>query len=203
MPTASRLVPSTLLGLAGFYQLTVEQYRKMIAAGVFIECEPVELLEGYLVNSPRPLSPLAAATRSLVHKTLLTAEPPGWLFFPLGALTLADSEPEPDFSIVRGDERTYSTRFPSPGEIGLVGEVSESSLQFDRTEKGRIYARAGIPVYWVVNVVDKQIEVYSDPDTAANPPAYRTRADYTPGDSVPITLDSQPVGSIPASELLP
>jgi Uma2 family endonuclease len=203
MPTPSRPVPTTLLSLTGFYQLTVEQYRKMIDAGVLVTGEPLELLEGYLVNSPRPLSPRAASIRTRVHYAFHDMELSGWSFFLLGALTLADSEPEPDFSIVRGDERTYSSRFPGPGEIGLVGEVSESSLQFDRIEKGRIYARAGIPAYWIVNVADKQIEVYSDPDTNANPPAYKTRTDYKPGDAVPITLDGRLAGTIPASELLP
>jgi Uma2 family endonuclease len=116
---------------------------------------------------------------------------------------LTDSEPEPDFSFVRGDERTYLTRFPGPGEIGLVGEVSDSSLQFDRTEKGRIYARAGIPVYWIINVADRQIEVYTNPDTTANPPAYTTRTDYKPGDTVPITLDGNAAGTILTAELLP
>jgi Uma2 family endonuclease len=203
MPTASRPVPSTLLNMTGFYRLTVEQYHTMIRAGGFVESEPVELLEGYLVNSPRPNSPLVATARTLINSALFATTWSGWLYFPLGALTLTDSEPEPDFSIVRGDDRTYITRFPAPGEIGLVGEVSDSSLPFDRTDKGRIYARAGIPVYWVVNVVDRQIEVYSDPDPTANPPAYRARTDYRPGDTVPITLGGAVVGTIAAGDLLP
>lgn len=203
MPTASRPVPATLLNLPGFYRLTVEQYRKMIQVGVLIESDPVELLEGYLVNAPRPLSPRAATTRTLAINKLIHFERVGWPFFPLGALTLTDSEPEPDFSIVRGVDADYRVRFPGLGEIGLVGEVSESSLAFDRRDKGRIYARAGIPVYWIINVADQQIEVYSDPNSSANPPAYRTRTDYQPGDTLPITLDGQAAGTISVSELLP
>jgi Uma2 family endonuclease len=54
-----------------------------------------------------------------------------------------------------------------------------------RIEKGRVYARAGIPVYWIVNVADKRIEVYTNPDATANPPVYTTRTDYAPGTAVP------------------
>ena len=203
MPTPSRPVPTTLWNLAGFYRLTVGQYRKMIDAGVFSECEPVELLEGYLVNSPRPLTPRAATTRSRINKVFNNMRWEGWCYYPLSSLTLTESEPEPDFSIVRGVDEDYSERFPGLNDIGLVGEISESSLAFDRTEKGRVYARAGIPVYWIVNVADRQVEVYIDPDTAANPPAYRTRTDYKPGDTVPITLDGTQAGTIGVSELLP
>lgn len=203
MPTASRPVPDTLLKLKGFYRLSVDQYHAMIRAGVFVESEPVELLEGYLVDSPRPLSPRAAVARTRVHKALFRVEPAGWAFFPLGALTLSDSEPEPDFSIVRSNADSYRIRFPGPGEIGLVGEVSESSLAFDRSEKGRMYARAGIAVYWVVNVIDRQVEVYTDPDTTAEVPAYRTRTDYRPGQDVPVVLDSVAAATIPVSELVP
>ena len=65
------------------------------------------------------------------------------------------------------------------------------------------YARAGIPVYWVVNLIDARVEVYTDPDPAATPPEYRTRTDYAPGQSVPLALDGQLVASIPVDDLLP
>jgi Uma2 family endonuclease len=84
-----------------------------------------------------------------------------------------------------------------------VAEVADSSLHIDRHEKGRIYARAGIPVYWIVNVVDKQIEVYTDPDPTANPPAYRTRTDYKPGDQLPVTLHGKQAATIAVTEMLP
>lgn len=94
-------------------------------------------------------------------------------------------------------------RLPTAADIGLAIEIPDSTLAFDRRDKGRIYARAGVPVYWIVNLGDGQIEVYSDPAPAANPPAYRTRTDHKPIDAVPITLDGQPAGTIPAAELLP
>src|SRR5207248_1191302 len=83
---------------------------------------------------------------------------------------------------------SYDTRHPGPSDFGILIEVADSSLLTDRRDKGRIYARESIPVYWIVNLVDRQVEVYTDPDPAASPPAYRTRTDYRPGDAVPITF---------------
>ena len=85
----------------------------------------------------------------------------------------------------------------------MVVEFADASLEFDRVVKQRIYARAGIPEYWIVNVVETQLEVYTDPDATATPPAYRTRTDYTPGQSVPLVLDGQTVAGIPVADLLP
>ena len=82
----------------------------------------------------------------------------------------------------------------------MVVEVSDSTLDFDRRDKGRIYARAGIPVYWIVNVVDLQIEVFTNPDPAANAPAYTASAVYLPGQTVPLMLDRVAVATIPVDE---
>jgi Uma2 family endonuclease len=128
---------------------------------------------------------------------------PGWFLQVQGAIALGASEPEPDGALLRGDETTCDGRLPTATDIGLLIEISDSTLAFDRRDKGRIYARAGIPVYWIVNVADKQIEVYTDPDATAEPPAYRTRTDYKPGDQLPVTLDGNPAGTIAVSDLLP
>ena len=62
------------------------------------------------------------------------------------------------------------------------------------------YGRAGIPVYWIVNLRDSQVEVYTDPDPAGG---YRSRVDYRPGDDVPVVIDGQVVGRIAVTDLLP
>jgi Uma2 family endonuclease len=196
-------VPVSLGAGFGLYRFSVAKYRRMVETGILTEGEPVELLEGYLVNQPRPLSPLAATARSMITECFLAIRFDGRHYRAVTALALADSEPEPDFAVVVGDLKDYRQRFPGAGEVELVGEISESSLVFDRSEKGRIYARAGIPVYWVINVADRQVEVYSDPDPVANPPAYRVRTDYKLGDQLPITLDGTAGGTIPVSDLLP
>jgi Uma2 family endonuclease len=118
-------------------------------------------------------------------------------------ISLGIADPEPDGSVIRGGVADYDARDVVATDFGIVVEVSDSTLDMDRAAKGRLYARAGIPVYWIVNVAEGHVEAYSDPDAAANPPAYRTRTDYKPGDAVPITLDGNVVGAIPAAELLP
>ena len=82
-------------------------------------------------------------------------------------------------------------------------EVADSSLDEDRGWKKQIYAHARIPVYWIVNLVARQVEVYTDPTGPADQPDYRQRRDYGPTDEVPLVLDGQEVARIRVSELLP
>ncbi len=97
----------------------------------------------------------------------------------------------------------FDNRFPAAPDVGVVVEFADASLEFDRVVKQRVYARAGIPEYWIVNVVETQLEVYTDPDPAASSPAYRTQTNYAPGDSVPLVLDGTAVAAIPVADLLP
>jgi len=69
--------------------------------------------------------------------------------------------------------------------------------------KARIYARAGIPVYWVVNLVDRRVEVHTEPSGPADEPSYAAVRSYAPGDDVPLVLDGAQVATIPAADLLP
>lgn len=195
-------VPPSFLGRTLYPKVTVAEYHEMINNGVFSEGDPVELLDGYLVTKMSRNAPHDSAVRRLGNR-LPALLPAGWVSQGQCAITLPESEPEPDGAIMRGSEATFDHRKPEPSDLSVVIEVSDSSLLLDRREKGQIYARAGIPVYWVINVVDRQVEVYSDPDATANPPAYRARTDYHVGDQFPIALDGKVVGSIPVSELLP
>ena len=79
-------------------------------------------------------------------------------------MVLSDiSEPVPDLFVARGNETDYLERHPAASDILLVVEVSDSSLQSDRKKKAAIYARYGIPEYWIVNLTKRQIEVYREP----------------------------------------
>jgi Uma2 family endonuclease len=95
------------------------------------------------------------------------------------------------------------TRHPGPADFGIVIEVSNTTLDSDRTDKLAIYARARLPVYWIVNLIDMQIEVYEQPSGPTVSPDYATRNTYKPGDAVPLVLDGNAVGTIPVSDLLP
>lgn len=193
--------PPPLLSLAGFKRFTPAQYHALIDTGIILEGEPVELLEGYLVEKGMRNPPHEMSLRRLSAR--LPRHVPGWFLQIQGAIALGASEPEPDGVLLRGDETACDGRLPTPADIGLVIEVSDSSLSFDRRDKNRIYARAGIPVYWIINVADRQVEVYTDPAPTADPPAYATRVDHKPGDTVPVTLDGKPAGTIAVSDLLP
>jgi Uma2 family endonuclease len=118
------------------------------------------------------------------------------------ALTLPDSEPEPDLAIVRESPDDYLSRHPLPAEVGLVVEVSDSTLDGDRIDKGRIYARAGIAIYWIVNIPDQQVEVYTLPSGPAAVPAYGQRRDYRPGDQLPFVLDGGVIATLAVRDLL-
>ena len=106
--------------------------------------------------------------------------------------------PEPDRCVVRGVIRDYSQRPPGPGDVGLVVEVADSSLGEDR-KLAQIYGGSGIPVYWIVNLVDRQVEVYTLPYGAG----YHSRQDITPGHDVPVVLDGVEIGRIAVNDLLP
>ena len=202
-PTVRTLPPSPLQSMAAFFRrLTVDEYHQMIQTGILAEGEPIELLEGYLVNK-MPHNPPHWLAVQWLGKRLHRLDLPGWVVVSQLSITLSTSEPEPDGALARGDDRTYMNRHPGPADLGLVIEVADSSLAMDRGHMARIYAREGIPVYWIVNVLDRQLEVYTDPGPATDPPAYRTRTDYHPGDTVPIVLDGATVASIAVSDLIP
>lgn len=195
-------VPPWFLSRALYPTVTVDEYHQMLKDGTFEDGEPIELLEGYLVQKMGHNPPHGSTVEGL-NILLVGLAPLGWRTRCQLPITLSDSEPEPDAVLARGDRMTFRTRHPSPHEIGLVVEVADSTRYTDRREKGRMYARAGLPVYWIVNLVDRVVEVYTDPDTAAAPPAYRTRTDYAPGSDVPVVLGGAAVAVVPVSELIP
>lgn len=198
-PSLPLLPPESLARLRRF---TRSEYHQIGESGIIAPEEKVELLDGLIVEKPVKSPAHQGVTRRLTTR-LPRVLPPGWFVQIQDVVGLASSEPEPDGSVLRGDETSYDTRQPEPSDVGFVIEAADSSLRTDRREKGRLYAQAGIPIYWIINVEDSQIEVYSDPDPTAVPPAYATRKDYRPGDDVPIVLDGQRFSSIPAGDLIP
>ncbi|MBX6313328.1 MAG: Uma2 family endonuclease [Isosphaeraceae bacterium] len=183
-------------------RFTVAEYHKMIDAGVFGDDTRFELLEGWIITKMTRKPPHDVAL-ALAHTALGRRAPVGWHIREQSAITTADSEPEPDLAVVRGEPRDYIDHHPSPGEIGLVVEVADTTLAQDRGLKRRIYARAGIPVYWIINLADAVVEVYTDPTTTPTPPRYLGLQTYRAGDEVPLVLDGREIGQIAAGHLLP
>jgi Uma2 family endonuclease len=186
---------------ASYPRLSVARYQRMIESGSITAADKVELLENYVVLK-MPRNPPHDGTIDLV-KAALSGLPVGWLLRSQQAIVLSDSQPEPDFSVVRGGPRSYLSRQPAAADTALVIEVADSSLLRDQRDKTRIYARAGIPVYWIINLVDRRIEAYTQPSGPIAVPAYGTFQTYQPGDAVPLVLDGAAVGSVPAADLLP
>ena len=173
----------------------------MIQAGILTENDPVELLEGWIVTK-MPHNPPHDGSISLIHRRLMRLLSEEWLIRIQSSITTRDSEPEPDLALVRGPNEPYFSHHPRPQDIALLIEVANTTLRQDREEKGRLYARARIPVYWIVNLVDALIEVYTDP-RAGRSPAYRQRQDYNKQDAIPLILEGTVLGTIPVRELLP
>jgi Uma2 family endonuclease len=183
----------------------VDEYHRMIETGILDDSDRVELLEGYVVLK-MPRNPPHDGTIQIVNRQLRQVLPTGWDIRIQSAITLSESEPEPDLTLVRGDERTYLSHHPGPDDVGLIIEVADSTLERDRKDKGRIYARENIPLYWIINLSDGQVEVYSLPSGPGTQPAYAQRQDFsvqTPGNQVPLILDGQLVAQIRVQELLP
>ena len=129
--------------------------------------------------------------------------PAGWYVDTQEPVTTTDSEPEPDVAVVRGDLDDYLDRHPGPHEVALVVEVADSTLRRDRGTKKRLYARAGIPVYWIANLIESRFEVYTDPTGPAEQPDYRQQQEYGPADEIPVVLVEKEVGRLVVRDLLP
>lgn len=184
------------------YRFTVEQWHELIDRGKLTADDPVELIEAFPVFK-MPKNPPHVAAIGLVTDVLSPLLPGGWHVRTQASITLADGEPEPDGAIARGRRLDYSGRHPGPADVALLIEVSDSTLDRDRGMKLRTYARAGVCCYWIVNLVDRQVEVYADPAPTADVPRYGPPAVYMPGDAVPLTLDGQLVGHVGVADVLP
>jgi hypothetical protein len=184
------------------YRFSLQQYQRMIELGIVTADDRLEYLENHLVLQT-PSTPQHDSTLQRMLRPLLRPLPTNWDLRIQSAIALSDSQPEPDFAMVRGTAANYETRHPGPADVGLVIEAADSSLLRDQRDKTRIYARGTIAIYWIVNLVDRRVEVYSQPTGPAAVPAYQSFQTYQPGDAVPLVLDGNTVGSVPAADLLP
>ncbi|MBC6480941.1 MAG: Uma2 family endonuclease [Hormoscilla sp. GM7CHS1pb] len=184
------------------WRLTVEQYHQMIRSGILSDDDAIELLSGWLIPK-MPKNPQHRAATKLTRNALEAISPDGWYVDSQEPITLDDSEPEPDIAIVRGDTRDYLDRHPGARDLSLVVEVADSTRERDRTLKQRLYGRAGIPVYWIVNLVERQLEVYSQPVELPSGPLYQQRQDYSLSDAVEVAIGDRTAGSLRVRDLFP
>ncbi|MGO9599559.1 MAG: Uma2 family endonuclease [Isosphaeraceae bacterium] len=195
---AQSACPSYLPGPAEIYRFTIEQYDQMILDGTIAEDDPVELLSGILVRK-MPKKPKHSVITAWLVEEFRRQLPAGWHVRQEQPLRIPDyDEPEPDLALVRGAIMDFALRHPGAADVALVGEVSGTTLDRDRGEKRAAYARGGIPVYWIINLIDNQIEVYTDPSPAYG---YQTRVIYRPGEQLSIVVDAQARGMIVIPDL--
>ncbi|PYM94758.1 MAG: hypothetical protein DME04_07005 [Candidatus Rokuibacteriota bacterium] len=181
---------------------TRAEYERLIEVGVFRPGDPVELLAGELVVS-EPQGSEHYTAICLAEEALRAAFGPGWLVRPQGPVALDDeSEPEPDLAVAPGTLRDYRREHPS--RPVLVIEVAVSSLPLDRNEKSSLYARARLEDYWIVNLVDRALEVYRQPAPDPTAPygwSYSSRQVLGPESSA--TPLAAPDARVLVSDLLP
>jgi len=183
------------------WRLSVAQYHEMARHGILLDGDPVELLEGLLVKK-MTISPSHRRATRRVRLALEGIAPSGCYVDASSPVTLQRSEPEPAVVVVRGVDEDYPDRHPEPQDLLLVVEVSDSSLRRDQGFKKAIYAKAAIPVYWIVNLVDRRVEAYSDPTGAVEQPHYRLRRDFGEADHVPMVIEGREVAKIPVRDIL-
>ena len=177
------------------YRWTREVYDRAVEAGIFGAGDRIELIDGEIVTmTPQGSRHAAVATRVAARlAAAFGARCHVRTQMPLAAG--ADSEPEPDVAVVEGNDFDYLDAHPATAL--LVVEVSDDSLRHDRSAKQRLYARCGIPEYWIVAIPDARLEVYRDPAGDS----YRTMRPLRAGDTV-APLD-QPAATIAVADLLP
>ncbi|HMV51515.1 MAG TPA: Uma2 family endonuclease [Blastocatellia bacterium] len=178
-------------------QFTVEEYRRMIAAGVFDEDERVELIEGEVLQmAAKSLRHVAGVRRvtkvlgkSLGKAVFISAQDP---------IQLGDiSEPEPDVVVAKPSSTDYEDHHPTPEEIFLIVEVAETSLNVDRKRKLPLYAQAGIQQFCILNLRDEEVEDYRDPASEG----YRNKQTYKASQS--FNLVAFPKIKINVADLIP
>jgi Uma2 family endonuclease len=178
-----------------------DEYIKMTGAGLF-EGRHVELIEGQVIEMS-PMGSLHATAVALAGRALENAFGPGCFVrwqMPLDAGEL--SEPEPDIAVIQGSVRDFKESHPIMAL--LIVEVAETSLSYDRSAKASLYAKVGIPDYWIMNLADRQLEVHRRPAADASFPFGFGYADVkilVEGDFVSPLLT--PTVKIAVSDLMP
>jgi Uma2 family endonuclease len=178
------------------------EYERLTDLGVLQPGERMEQLGGEMVLRDRQ-GDQHALSIELVGDALRAALGNGWrVRVRLPVMLDDDSEPEPDFSVLSGNPRDGGR--PIQSRLALVVEVADSTLAFDRAEKGSLYARSGVPDYWIVNLQDRALEVYREPRPASEAPfGWRYSSVRSLGPGAVIAPLAAPLAGVVVAYLLP
>jgi Uma2 family endonuclease len=198
LPARPTAAPSPCL-VSSLYRLSVGQYERIRVDGTIPGDERVELIDGLLV-SRRGKSRAAIVAGNKGLRVLWRVIPAGWHVVKGGPMVVSTwSKPEPDLAVVRGEVEDYDECAVTSVDVALVVEIAETGLTADRTDLARLYAAGGIPVYWIVNLVEGQIEVLSEPC----PDGYQSRQVLGVGQDAPVVVAGVEVGWVAVTDLLP
>jgi Uma2 family endonuclease len=187
--------PQSRLAAPEVYRINVDQYERMADV---LEDERIELIDGYLVTKMPQKHP-HSWTVEVAHAHVERLLPRGWFIREEKPVRIPRfDEPEPDLSLIRGRRDDFLGRHAGPKDIALLVEVSDTTLDRDYGDKKAAYARARIPVYWIINLIDRQVEVFSDPSRGR----YRSSQIYQPGENVPVVIADAVVGHIAVKDIL-
>jgi Uma2 family endonuclease len=177
---------------------TLEEYEHMIDAGVFNEDEHIELIRGEIVGMAPIGLPHEVCVARLTRLLGRVAGNEAFVWPQNNPVSLpgSNSRPEPDATLLKWRDDFYAGKRPEPEDVLLVVEVAETSMRYDRTVKAPLYAEAGIPEYWIVNLRDGVIEVYTDPADGA----YKQTRKAKRGDTLPLPGGLE--GALQVSDIL-
>jgi Uma2 family endonuclease len=144
-------------------RFSVDEYHQMAAAGILTEDDPVELIEGAIVEMPPMGSRHAACIERLTTELVSRTRESARVRVQLPIQVNEHSEPEPDLALVLARADSYASAHPTPSDVLLVIDVAETTVGYDRTVKAPLYAQAGIPEYWLIDLQGERVDVHQDP----------------------------------------
>lgn len=166
---------------------TIDEYHRLVDLGFFTENDRIELIRGEIVEMAPKRTPHSVCN-SLLWKQLYELVGKQAEIRVQEPITLSsNSEPEPDVVIAKKKDDNYLTAHPTVEDIILVIEISDSTLKYDREIKLSLYAEAGINNYWIINLVDRNLEVYINPfSNDKNQFGYRNKSIILPSEEIDI-----------------
>jgi Uma2 family endonuclease len=185
------------------FRWTRDAYHRLADLGFIGPEERTELIQGEIITTMTKRRPHSIAVGNGIEVLRLVFGEEYHVQVQDPIAIAEDGEPEPDLVILRGKPGDYRET-PSQNDVVLLVEVSDTTLSYDRLRKGGLYAQAGIADYWIVNIVERQVEVYRNPIASADSPtgfAYGNRLTFLPGEhAAPLML---PQTTVAVSDLLP
>ena len=144
-------------------KFTIDEYHRLGELGFFGEDDRVELIRGEIIEMPTKKTPHSVCNTLLVQELVLLLGKRATVRGQEPIILPSDSEPQPDVAIVKNKQDNYLSSHPQPEDILLVMEIADSSLNYDRETKSSLYAEDNITYYWLFNLINHQLEMYSEP----------------------------------------